>query len=31
MNERDIWEVSLDGKTKGMLIENAFAPLLIEH
>lgn len=31
MNERDIWEVSLDGKTKGMLIENAFAPLLIEN
>ncbi|HOJ51237.1 MAG TPA: hypothetical protein PLT64_06450 [Syntrophales bacterium] len=29
LNERDIWEVSLDGKKRKMLIENGFLPILI--
>jgi len=31
LNERDIWEVSLDGKKRKMLIENGFLPVLIKH
>lgn len=30
LNERDIWEVSLDGKSRKMLIENGFSPFLVE-
>lgn len=30
LREKDIWEVSLDGKSKKLLIENGFSPLLTE-
>lgn len=30
LNEKDIWEVSLDGKHRKMLVENGFFPLLVK-